>query len=156
MTNDLPVIHRFYTAFQHRDYAAMQELYHPEARFSDTVFQDLDAEEVRAMWQMLLTASKDLRITFCEVKENEHKGSCRWDAWYTFSRSGRPVHNRIRASFEFKDGLIYRHTDAFDFWRWSRQALGVSGLLLGWSSMLKKSVRRAARKNLDAFMARSR
>jgi len=156
VTNDLPVIHRFYTAFQQRDYAAMQELYHPEARFSDTVFQDLDAKEVRAMWQMLLTASKDLRVTFCEVKENEHKGSCRWDAWYTFSRSGRPVHNRIRASFELKDGLIYRHTDAFDFWRWSRQALGVSGLLLGWSSMLKKSVRRAARKNLDTFMARSR
>lgn len=156
MTNDLPVIHRFYTAFQHRDYAAMQALYHPEARFSDSVFQNLNAEEVRAMWQMLLTASKDLRVTFCEVQEDERRGNCRWDAWYTFSRSGRQVHNRIHASFEFKDGLIYRHTDIFDFWRWSRQALGISGLLLGWSSTLKNSVRKAARKNLDAFIARSR
>jgi len=150
------LINRFYTAFQHRDYAAMQALYHPEARFSDPVFRDLTAAEVKAMWQMLLTASKDLRVTFCEVTEDGHRGACRWDAWYTFSRSGRPVHNRVKASFRFKDGLIYRHTDSFDFWRWSRQALGAPGLLMGWSSFLKNSVRRTARKNLDAFIARQR
>lgn len=132
----------------------MQALYHPEARFSDPVFQNLNAAEVKAMWQMLLTASKDLRVTYCEVEEAEVKGTCRWDAWYTFSRSGRSVHNRIQASFEFRDGLIYRHTDYFDFWRWARQALGVSGLLLGWLPFLKNTVRRTARKSLDTFMAK--
>lgn len=132
----------------------MQALYHPEAQFSDPVFQDLTAAEVRAMWQMLLTASKDLRVTFCEVKEDAGGGACRWDAWYTFSRSGRSVHNRIDAEFQLRDGLIYRHIDSFDFWRWSRQALGFSGLLLGWSPFLKNTIRRTARKNLDGFIAR--
>jgi hypothetical protein len=40
----------------------------------------------------------------------------------------RPVVNRISAQFYFQDGLI-RHTDDFDIWKWSKQALGLTGYL---------------------------
>ena len=53
------------------------------------------------------------------------------------------------------EGLIASQRDRFDFWRWSRQALGAPGLLLGWSPMLKKKVRATAAANLQAFLARN-
>ena len=59
----------------------------------------------------------------------------------------------MRASFRFADGLIAEHDDEFDFYRWSRQALGTSGLLLGWTPIVRNAVRRRAREGLDEFMA---
>jgi hypothetical protein len=50
------------------------------------------------------------------------------------------VINRIRAEFFFKDGLIIRHTDDFDIWKWSKQALGIPGHLLGWTGYMQKKI----------------
>ena len=47
--------------------------------------------------------------------------------------------------------LVIRHVDRFDFWRWSRQALGAPGWLLGWTSLLRGKVRAQAAKGLAAF-----
>src|SRR5882762_11640860 len=131
------LIKRFYSAFQQKDFLVMQLCYHPEATFNDPVFRNLNSKEVKFMWQMLLTSSKDLRIEFNTIHANDQSGSAHWDAWYSFSRTGRQVHNIIIATFEFRDGLIYRHHDHFGFWRWSRQALGTSGTLLGWTPVVK-------------------
>jgi ketosteroid isomerase-like protein len=146
------LIHDFYTAFQQRQYLPMQQSYHPEAKFHDPVFQDLSSEEVRAMWQMLLTSAKDLTVTFSTVQADDHRGSCQWEAWYTFSRTGRKVHNIVQAQFSFRDGKIIQHRDSFDLWRWSRQALGLSGILLGWSPLVKNKIRRMAQAGLKKFM----
>ncbi len=148
-------ITKFYTAFQQKDYKAMASLYHPEATFKDAAFDLKSGKEAGAMWQMLITAGKDLRIEFSDVRADEKTGSAHWEAWYTFSKTGRKVHNVIEAKFEFKDGLIYRHADHFDFWRWSRQSLGLTGWLLGWSGFLKNKVSTAAMKSLHDFMAKS-
>jgi SnoaL-like domain len=145
------VIIKFYTDFQALDYRGMQEAYHIDAEFSDPVFGTLTAREVKAMWEMLLTRSKDLRISFRDVQASDSAGKCHWEAWYTFSKTGLPVHNIIDAQFEFKDGKIYRHHDVFSLWRWSRQALGTTGLLMGWSPWVQNKIRRSARKSLVAF-----
>jgi len=152
-TSESELIHRFYTAFQQRDYATMQACYHPEAIFHDPVFETLDSRQVGAMWQMLLTSARDLRLTFGEVSAHDGTGSCVWHAYYTFTRTGRQVHNVVRSQFTFRDGLIFTQKDHFDFWRWSRQALGLSGLLLGWSPIVKNKVRATAQQGLTKFIA---
>jgi hypothetical protein len=146
------LIQQFYAAFEARNYRAMQDAYHTAAVFSDPVFQNLSSKEVKAMWQMLVTSAKDMKITCGEITADDNTGRCVWQAWYTFTGTGRKVHNIIHASFEFKDGKIYRHNDRFDFWRWSGMALGVSGLLLGWSPMVKNKVRKTAGRRLEKFM----
>ena len=118
----------------------MASLYHPEATFRDAAFDLKSGKEAGAMWKMLVTAGKDLRIEFRDLKADGNTGSAHWEAWYTFSKTGRKVHKIIEAQFEFKDGLIYRHKDHFGFWRWSRQSLGLTGWILGWSGFLKKKV----------------
>lgn len=147
------LIQQFYTAFQQHDAAAMAELYHPEATFNDPVFQNLNQREVQAMWTMLIERSNgDLKIDFHSVKGDASAAECVWEARYHFSKTKRPVHNVIRARMEFKDGLIWRHTDHFNFWRWSRMALGTSGLLLGWTPLVKNKVRATAAHSLQHFM----
>lgn len=140
----MQVLERFYMAFSQRDWATMGACYHSDARFSDPVFTDLDAAGVRSMWRMLLASGTDLRVTFQVLEENANSGRVRWEAWYTFSRTKRPVHNVITAEFTLKDGLILVHQDRFDLWRWSRQALGLPGLLLGWSPIIANKVRATA------------
>jgi len=146
------LIHRFYKAFGQKDYQTMQQAYDDKAIFSDPVFQNLSAAEVKAMWKMLVTSASDLEISFNGVKADDLQGQCNWEARYTFSGTGRKVHNVITANFRFTDGKISRHEDKFNFWRWSRMALGTPGVLLGWSPYLLKAVRQKVRKRLNRYM----
>jgi len=153
MNSNEKLISTFYTAFQNRDWKAMQDCYHEEIVFNDPVFTNLKGKEAKAMWHMLVSSGKDLTLLFTAVKANERMGSCNWEAFYTFSRTGRKVHNVIEAKFEFRDGKIIRHTDSFDLWKWSRMAMGLSGILLGWSSLLRNKVRATAKASLEKFMS---
>lgn len=147
------LITRFYTAFQQRDWQTMNSCYHAEATFCDPAFRNLNNKEVRAMWHMLCLNARDFSLTFSDVIADEKTGQCRWTASYIFSKTGRNVVNDIRADFTFKDELILTHTDTFDLWKWSRQALGPSGILLGWSALVQNKVNNNARKSLARFMA---
>ncbi len=102
---------------------------------------------------MLCERGTDLELTHSAVETDGDTGAAHWDADYTFSGTGRRVHNEIDARFRFAGGLIAEHDDSFDLWAWSRQALGPTGLLLGWSPIVRNKIRSQARSNLDAFMA---
>ena len=87
-----------------------------------------------------------------EHDADDTTGTAHWLANYTFTQTGRKVHNDVRASFRFADGLIAEHDDSFGFHTWARQALGPPGLLLGWTPIIQGPVRRRARASLDEFM----
>jgi ketosteroid isomerase-like protein len=147
------LIDRFYEAFGRRDAETMAACYAPDITFSDPVFQNLRGAEVPSMWRMLCQGATDLRIVHRDVRAEGERGFAHWDADYTFSATGRPVHNEIDASFGFRDGLIVEHVDRFDLWKWARQALGPVGIALGWSPPVQNKVRAQARARLDEFMA---
>jgi ketosteroid isomerase-like protein len=151
--NNQQLLITFYTAFQNKDWKAMQACYHNDVVFSDPVFQNLKGKEAFAMWHMLVEAGKDLRLEFKNAKANDQEGSCHWEAYYSFSRTGRKVHNIIDAKFKFKDGKIIEHIDTFDLWRWSRMALGTSGILLGWTPIVQKKIRTLAQSSLQKFIS---
>ncbi|MEO8580340.1 MAG: nuclear transport factor 2 family protein [Gemmatimonadales bacterium] len=146
------MIRKFYTALQKRDAPGMAACYHPAVVFSDEVFINLEGERAAGMWQMLCERGKDLKIEFRDVQADDSGGRAHWEAWYTFSATGRRVHNKIDAEFLFRDGKIVRHRDSFNFWAWARQALGAKGWLLGWSGLVKKRVRSQAAKGLAAYV----
>jgi len=154
-TTNLELIERFYAAFDEGDGDAMAACYAPDVRFSDPVFPDLRGSRAGAMWKMLTGTPGDLRIELLEHAAEDRTGSARWRAHYIFSQTGRPVVNDVQARFRFEDGLIAEHVDDFDFHRWSRQALGTSGLLLGWTPFLRSAVRKKAGARLDQFAAAS-
>ena len=148
------LIEAFYTSFAKRDADGMAACYHVDVVFSDEVFPRLEGPRAAEMWRMLLASSNDLALEFSGVVADDKAGRAHWDARYTFTKTGRPVLNQIDATFEFREGKIVRHIDRFDFWRWSRQALGPAGLVLGWTPILRAAVRRQAAEQLEAWLAR--
>ncbi|HET9053791.1 MAG TPA: nuclear transport factor 2 family protein [Cyclobacteriaceae bacterium] len=147
------LITSFYSSFAKHDYEGMAACYHDEIEFHDPVFGTLKGIQAKAMWQMLLERSKgNLKIVFSEVKTSGSTGSARWEAFYPFSKTGRQVHNIIDATFGFKDGKIIKHHDHFNLYRWSRQAFGLAGILLGFTSFFQNKVRSTAKQSLQAYL----
>lgn len=151
MRSNEEAIENFYSAFQRGDHATMGAIYSDRATFTDPVFGTLDADRARAMWRMFCTSGNDIELSYSDVAATESNGSARWDAIYVFPKTGRKVHNRIAASFEFDDGKIVRHVDSFDLYRWTRMALGPLGVALGWSPIVQNQVRAQARGQLERF-----
>lgn len=144
------LIEGFYAAFKNKDHRSMFACYHPEVYFKDAAFE-LNGKEAGAMWHMLCERGSDMEMSY-SVTEKNGKITAHWEAKYTFSQTGRFVHNIIDAEFEFKDGKIIRHIDTFNFWDWSKQALGLPGTLMGWSSLLQNKVGSMAAKSLASFI----
>ncbi len=150
--SDPGVVAQLYDAFRRRDGAGMQACYAPDATFRDPVFDLAGADRIGGMWRMLLAGGGDLTVEVSDVAEDDVAGTARWTADYTFSRTGRRVHNVVHATFVLRDGRIERHRDDFDLWRWSRQALGPTGVVLGWSPVVRRRVQDTARRALDRFL----
>jgi ketosteroid isomerase-like protein len=149
------LIETFYAAFGRRDAAGMVACYHPEIWFSDPAFGDLKGPRAGAMWKMLCERATSLVIEASDISADDAKGRAHWEAKYEFSATGRQVHNKIDASFEFRDGKIVRHADTFDLWRWAGMALGPKGKLLGWLPPVKSAIKKQALKGLAQYEAKS-
>jgi limonene-1,2-epoxide hydrolase len=153
---NVELLNRFYRAFAALDADTMAACYAPDARFKDEVFTLAGREEIAAMWRMLCQATQaqgraDWSLQYSDISADASQGRAYWEARYRFSATGRRVHNCINGDFRFRDGLISDHRDRFDFWSWSRQALGLPGWLLGWSPMLRRQVQAKAAARLKAF-----
>ncbi|TAH01515.1 MAG: nuclear transport factor 2 family protein [Sphingobacteriales bacterium] len=155
MNGNEALISKFYISFQQLDYAAMQQCYADTIIFNDPAFGILQGAKAKAMWEMLCKNAKEFSLTFSNIQLlDEEYATCNWVATYTFSKTGRKVVNHIKAHLRIQDGKITEHTDQFDIWKWSRQALGMPGLLLGWSGYMKNKIHQNARQNLEKFMAK--
>jgi hypothetical protein len=155
------LVEGFYAAFAALDADAMQACYASDASFEDPVFTLQGREQIGGMWRMLCDTTRAKgrdawKLDASDISADASAGRAHWEAHYRFSATGRMVHNIIEARFTFADGLIVTHRDSFGFWRWSSQALGAPGLLLGWTPLLRDKVRSRAASNLAAFMSKRR
>lgn len=145
------LIETFYTGLSQQNADIMVSCYHPDIVFEDPGFGQLHGDRAKKMWQMLCKNGKDLKVEFSNIQVDNESGSAHWEAWYTFSQTGRKVHNSIDAKFEFKDGKIVKHTDDFNLHRWASQAIGWKGKLLGGTNFFKKKLHQQTNKLLDKF-----
>ena len=135
------IIEKFYQALEILDAEGMIEYYHNEIKFEDPAFGVLRGEKAKNMWRMLCNnqKGKDFKVKSSDIGFINQKGKAHWEAYYTFSKTGRKVHNIVNAEFEFKDGKIINHIDKFNLYRWSKQASGFNGFLFGWTIFLRKN-----------------
>ena len=147
------IVKQFYEAFQVLDAEKMASLYHEDIVFEDPAFGVLNGEQVSNMWRMLCHAQqgKGFQLTFSEVEETETTGQALWEARYTFSRTGRKVHNVITANMTFQDGKIIQHIDQFNLYRWAQQALGLPGWIIGWTPFFRKRLQQQTKQLLRRF-----
>jgi ketosteroid isomerase-like protein len=151
--SNLSLLDEFYAAFARLDGVAMGQCYAPDATFSDPVFVGLRGEQPGGMWRMLTSRAKDLTVDVVSRDAQETAGTAHWIAHYLFTQTGRRVVNDVHSRFRFVDGLIAEQVDDFDLHRWSRQAFGVPGLLLGWTPRFRRLVQTKARAGLDDYLS---
>ena len=153
MDKNEELISRFYTAFQRLDYNKMNSCYRDDIIFFDPVFNLLERNQVKSMWKMLCTTAKNFELQFSNIVAlDEEYYTCEWIASYTFSRTGRRVINKVKAFMRVADGKIIEHSDGFSLHKWSMQALGFSGWLLGWNRFFQTKIKNQARRSLNKFM----
>jgi ketosteroid isomerase-like protein len=150
------IVEKFYMAFTNLDAETMASCYAENVVFEDPAFGVLKGEHAKNMWRMLCESQKGkgFKVEFSNVFADEKTGSAHWEAFYTFSQTGRKVHNKIDAHFEFENGLIVKHTDVFDLHSWAKQALGFKGFLLGGTAFFKKKLQAQTNRLLQKYEAR--
>lgn len=147
------LINRFYTAFEQKDAETMANCYASHAVFEDPAFGRLNGKEISAMWKMLLErGDKDLLVKHKVTEATNGKAKAEWQATYIFSTTLRTVHNKISAEFIIEEGKIVYHKDHFNMWKWSSMALGMPGMLLGWSNFMKNKIQKQAKGSLKKYM----
>ena len=137
------IIEKFYTSFSQLDAEGMLECYHDNITFQDPAFGVLKGDKAKNMWRMLCHNAKkggDFNITFSAIEYTDNKGEAYWEAHYVFSKTGRKIHNKINATFEFKDNKIITNQDHFDLHKWSKQAFGLKGAILGKTAFFKRKL----------------
>ncbi|MFT5972973.1 MAG: ketosteroid isomerase-like protein [Cryomorphaceae bacterium] len=147
------LVTKFYEAFSRLDAEGIASCYHKDVVFEDPAFGILKGMHAGNMWRMLCQSQKgkDFIVEFSNVKASDQAGSAHWEAKYTFSKTGRKVHNSIDATFEFSDGKIIKHTDDFDLKKWAKQAMGLKGALLGGTGFFKKKLQEQTNGMLAKF-----
>ena len=151
--NNFELLDKFYSSFKHGDANLMNDCYHPNVEFKDPAFGILKEGKPSLMWEMLLSNKEAApKISFKILEADVHSGKAEWKAEYFFGPQKRRVINNVKSEFIFNDGKIIKHTDTFDIWKWSKQALGPLGYLLGWTPLMKVIVQKMANKNLDKYM----
>mgnify|MGYP003691636995 CR=1 FL=1 len=152
MTNT-ELIENLYTAFSNGNVDKMTACYHKDIVFQDPVFGTLKGERAIKMWEMLLSKqTESTKISFSNIQTTSQQGSANWRAEYIYGKKNRKVINIISAEFKFSDGKIIEHIDQFNLWKWTQQALGFSGLLLGWSPFMQNKIRKTITLKLDKFI----
>lgn len=147
------IIEEFYEAFSRLDAENMVKYYHPDVVFQDPAFGELKADRAKNMWRMLCHSQKGkgFKLEYRIINFNKEKASVQWDAFYTFSQTGRKVHNKIFAKFVIENGLIMEHIDEFSLYNWSKQAMGIKGYFLGKTSFFRNKLQQKTNLLLNEF-----
>ncbi len=152
-TNKALII-EFYSAFQKRDAKKMAQCYHEQIAFSDPAFGTLNGPEAALMWKMLCRSAKDLRLEYQILSVSDTNAKVRWEAFYTYGKNKRKVHNKVKAVLEFADDKIIRHKDNYSLWKWAAQTMGLNGIIIGGASFFKKRLQKQSREMLQRFLSK--
>lgn len=146
------LLEKLFQALQSKNHATIADCYHQDASFIDIAFDLRGKKQIHAMWHMI--CDTDIKLTYNVENADERSGTARWEADYTFDDKGtkRKVHNELKSSFEFKEGLIIKHTDDCDTRKWAVQALGPVKGLAAW--LLPPMRRKTAEAKLQGFIGR--
>ncbi len=144
-------LENFYDAFSRRDAKTMAAMYHEKASFSDPAFPDIRGQRIGMMWKMMLGNAKNFSLTYKVLFADERKAQVEWQAKYLYAGK-KSVTNNVLSTLSIWDGLIVRQVDEFDFAKWAKQALGITGMLAGNTEWLRRKVQQTASDKLDTYI----
>lgn len=137
----------FFTAFAKKDLNTMLDCYHKNVIYDDVGFGQQKGEKAKAVWRFLIqNVGENAVISFSDIQTFNNTGYANWTTTYPFGK--RIITNNIKATFHFKDGKIIFHKDEYSLWKWSQQAFGIIGYLIGWSPIFRWLIRWQMKKKI--------
>ncbi|KAG8751620.1 hypothetical protein FRC14_007723 [Serendipita sp. 396] len=178
VTSGEQLVEKYLAAYKAYDLAAMDACTDPEFTFSDPAFPSLNCKyEPRSSWPIghpnFVSVAKQAKGMFSMFVNNREKNKMEleykdikkgindltYTATYTvrYIFTGRPVTNVIQSTFTISptSNLLLSQVDAFPFYTWAKQALGLPGLLLGWTGYLQSQVQHNAGQSLEKYMKKA-
>lgn len=174
-------LQRFFDCLMRRDALGMRTCLHPDVEFQDLGFH-LHGDEVGTMWTMITTprhpaqVERPIEVCVSSLSVTGNQGTAEWSCDYLLvpegGREPLPVHNKVKSSFRFADGLIVEQFDDSAFWNWFRQVKPTLGSMMDWGHQIeaaieswtgldippdleqraRQGVREMGRKKLDQFL----
>ena len=148
------LLQRLFQLLNDHDHKGMAACYHEQATFRDIAFTLNGRKQIHAMWDMICSPTKedglvsDIVVTVEELTAIDSTGRAVVVDDYTFRDTGKPVHNSIVSTFEFRDGLIFSQNDECDAADWAKKAFGgFSGFIAGHVGFIRRG--KAMKKGRD-------
>ena len=153
---NIALVKSFYKAFSEKNPKEMITYYHENMVYENPIITRLEGRMAGNYWGMLIEREGEhLKVSASNIRADGDKVIADSKASYLWGDARRQVNNVGYAVFQFKDGKIIHQKDHYDFWKWSRMALGFPGYILGWSSFLNGKVRDTAFKMLKEYDAKT-
>jgi ketosteroid isomerase-like protein len=137
MNSHEELLQRLFQCLNAHDHEGVAACYQEQATFRDIAFTLKGRKQIHAMWAMICLPDdkgtpSDIVATVEELTADGSGGRAVVVDDYTFRSTKKRVHNRVRSTFEFRDGLILRQIDQCSAVDWARQAFGNAfGTFLG-------------------------
>ena len=98
------LVETFYLAFKNLDAETMVSCYHDDIIFNDPAFGTLKGERAKNMWRMLCESQKgkNFIVDASDIVCSDDTGTAHWEAHYSFSKTGRKVHNIMKLNLNLK------------------------------------------------------
>ncbi|KAG8793616.1 hypothetical protein FRC16_010881 [Serendipita sp. 398] len=159
VTSGEQLVEKYLAAYKAYDLAAMDACTDPEFTFSDPAFPSLNSKQAKGMFSMFVNnrEKNKMELEYKDIKKgiNDLTYTATYTVRYIFT--GRPVTNVIQSTFTISptSNLLLSQVDAFPFYTWAKQALGLPGLLLGWTGYLQSQVQHNAGQSLEKYMKKA-
>lgn len=119
--NNKKTIIQFYIALQDRNYKKVRELFHKDVEIDLPLFGKIEAKRsLLGLEVMFKTVPKEFLLISSDIKVNDNCGTAKYFNKYslfsknTFLGKIKLKSSKIKSTFEFKDGKIYRYTESND------------------------------------------
>ena len=151
-TNDAmktQIVQKLYEALSTKNHVAMSALYHPQASFTDGIF-NVRGKKIEGMWHFMGTIAQDFSLKVNSIEEKGDHFEVQWESFYKLGEN--KIHNVLQTKIRFQDNQIIDQQDSFSFYRIASQTGGIKGKLLGWLPAAKESIKGRMLAAFDKFL----
>lgn len=151
-TNDAmktQTIQKLYEALSNKNHVAMSALYHPQASFTDGIF-NVKGKKIEGMWHFMGTIAQDFSLKVNSIEEKGDHFEVKWESFYKLGENN--IHNVLQTKIKFQNNQIIDQQDSFSFYRIASQTGGLKGRLLGWLPAAKEAIKGKMVAAFDKFL----
>jgi ketosteroid isomerase-like protein len=141
------LVEQHYKAIQAKDADAILAVYAADCRIDHPLIGRMSKDEFSKAVQAFIRQTPDYELEFQISHAGAQRVDAEWALTHVFHLTGRTIRLAGATTYFLSANRITRHIDQFDRRAWSRQAMGMTGLVLsfvpGWRSFVERELRRA-------------